>query len=123
MKSEPVLPDGRTGVESSLTPGRAGYNPPMPHWDRRPEPKWKQFQFKQPYEKGLRRLRDEVLAKTDFDPATLWQWGTGALPKSRWSCRGASTEGDLIAYGHLNEFVPAPGAEESTEVQDVLGAL
>ena len=48
----------------------------MPHWDHRPEPKWKQFQFKQPYEKGLRRLKEEILGKTDFDPATLWQWGT-----------------------------------------------
>src|SRR5262245_53466237 len=48
----------------------------MSHWEHRPEPKWKQFQFKQPYEKGLKRLREEVLAKTDFDPATLWQWGT-----------------------------------------------
>ncbi len=48
----------------------------MSHWENRPEPKWKQFQFNQPYAKGLRRLKEEVLAKTDFDPATLWQWGT-----------------------------------------------
>jgi hypothetical protein len=48
----------------------------MAHWEHRPEAKWKQFQFRQPYEKGLKRLREEVLAKTDFDPATLWQWGT-----------------------------------------------
>ena len=34
------------------------------------------FKFNQPYAKGLERLNDEVLAKTDFDPATLWQWGT-----------------------------------------------
>src|SRR5438552_2980944 len=48
----------------------------MAHWEHRPEPKWKQFRYRQPYEKGLKRLREEVLAKTDFDPATLWQWGT-----------------------------------------------
>ena len=46
------------------------------HWDHRPEPRWKEFRFNQPYAKGLERLRSEVLAKTDFDPATLWQWGT-----------------------------------------------
>jgi hypothetical protein len=46
------------------------------HWEHRPEPRWREFQFNQPYAKGLARLRDEVLAKTDFDPATLWQWGT-----------------------------------------------
>src|SRR5262245_11710278 len=48
----------------------------MAHWEHRPEDKWKQFQFKQPYAKGLKRLKEDVLAKTDFDPATLWQWGT-----------------------------------------------
>ncbi len=48
----------------------------MAHWEHRDEPHWKDFHFKQPYEKGLRRLKEEVLAKTDFDPATLWQWGT-----------------------------------------------
>ncbi len=48
----------------------------MSHWQHRPEPAWQRFRFNQPYAKGLRRLREEVLAKTDFDPATLWQWGT-----------------------------------------------
>ena len=48
----------------------------MAHWDHRPESSWKRFEFNQPYAKGLRRLREEVLGKTDFDPATLWQWGT-----------------------------------------------
>ena len=48
----------------------------MAHWDHRPEPNWQAFKFKQPYAKGLQRLREEVLGKTDFDPATLWQWGT-----------------------------------------------
>jgi len=48
----------------------------MAHWEHRPEPRWKEFRFNQPYAKGLARLREEVLGKTDFDPATLWQWGT-----------------------------------------------
>ncbi|MBI5503515.1 MAG: hypothetical protein HY899_01830 [Deltaproteobacteria bacterium] len=48
----------------------------MAHWQNRPEPNWQRFRFNQPYAKGLRRLREDVLAKTDFDPATLWQWGT-----------------------------------------------
>jgi len=46
------------------------------HWEKRPESKWDNFQFNQPYQKGLTRLREEVLGKTNFDPATLWQWGT-----------------------------------------------
>jgi hypothetical protein len=48
----------------------------MAHWESRPEEKWKRFRFNQPYARGLERLRTEVLEKTDFDPATLWQWGT-----------------------------------------------
>ena len=48
----------------------------MAHWEHRPEPGWKNFKFNQPYAVGLKRLKEEVLAKTDFDPATLWQWGT-----------------------------------------------
>ena len=48
----------------------------MAHWQNRPEAAWKSFEFNQPYAKGLKRLKEEVLAKTDFDPATLWQWGT-----------------------------------------------
>jgi hypothetical protein len=48
----------------------------MAHWEHRDEPKWRAFKFNQPYAKGLKRLREDVLAKTDFDPATLWQWGT-----------------------------------------------
>ena len=47
----------------------------MAHWEHRPEQAWKDFKFNQPYAKGLDRLRG-VLATTDFDPATLWQWGT-----------------------------------------------
>jgi len=48
----------------------------MAHWEHRDESKWNDFEFNQPYAKGLKRLREDVLAKTDFDPATLWQWGT-----------------------------------------------
>lgn len=47
----------------------------MTHWQNRPEPGWEAFRFNQPYASGLSRLR-EMMAKTDFDPATLWQWGT-----------------------------------------------
>ena len=48
----------------------------MAHWEHRPEKKWQDFHWNQPYAKGLRRLREDVLGKTDYDPATLWQWGT-----------------------------------------------
>ena len=48
----------------------------MKHWEHRPEKSWSNFTINQPYAKGLKRLKEEVLAKTDFDPATLWQWGT-----------------------------------------------
>src|SRR5262245_43151500 len=48
----------------------------MAHWQNRPEPGWKALTFGQPYGHGLRRLKEEVLGKTDFDPAVLWQWGT-----------------------------------------------
>jgi hypothetical protein len=51
-------------------------NKSVKHWEQRPEAKWAQFQFNQPYAKGLKRLREDVLAKTNYDPATLWQWGT-----------------------------------------------
>lgn len=48
----------------------------MPHWRDRDEPNWQRFHFNQPYATGVKRLREEVLGKTDFDPAVLWQWGT-----------------------------------------------
>jgi hypothetical protein len=48
----------------------------MAHWEHRDEPRWREFKYNQPYAKGLARLKHEVLAKTDFDPSTLWQWGT-----------------------------------------------
>lgn len=46
------------------------------HWETRSEAKWDTFQFNQPYAKGLKRLREQVLEPTNFDPAVLWQWGT-----------------------------------------------
>jgi hypothetical protein len=48
----------------------------MAHWEHRPEEAWNTFRFNQPYEKGRKKLKEEVLDKTDFDPACLWQWGT-----------------------------------------------
>jgi len=48
----------------------------MVHWNSRKEANWSKFKFNQPYARGLERLKEEVLGKTDFDPATLWQWGT-----------------------------------------------
>jgi hypothetical protein len=46
------------------------------HWETRPEAAWKGFRFNPPYVQGLSRLQQEVLGKTNFDPSTLWQWGT-----------------------------------------------
>ena len=48
----------------------------MPHWDSRKEGNWGKFPFNQPYAKGLKRLKEDVMGKTDFDPAVLFQWGT-----------------------------------------------
>jgi predicted hydrocarbon binding protein len=48
----------------------------MTHYDHRKEKSWKDFKFNFPFAKGLERLREEVLDKTDFDPGVLWVWGT-----------------------------------------------
>jgi hypothetical protein len=78
----------------------------MAHWEHRDEPSWQHFRFNQPYAKGLARLKDDVLAKTDFDPATLWQWGTmqamalvGALQaaEAAFGAEGQRVVGDAIA--------------------------
>lgn len=45
------------------------------HWQKRPEKNWQKFQYNQPYAPGLANVR-RVLAETNFDAATLWQWGT-----------------------------------------------
>ena len=77
----------------------------MAHWEHRPEAKWKQFKYNQPYAKGLKRLKEEVLAKTDFDPATLWQWGTMqamALIEVLKDCEKTfGEEGQKLVYGAL----------------------
>ena len=79
----------------------------MAHWEHRDEPKWKTFQYNQPYAKGLKRLREEVLGKTDFDPATLWQWGTMqgmALIQVLKDCEGAfGAEGQRIVCEALKK--------------------
>jgi hypothetical protein len=45
------------------------------HWQSRPEENWEKFQYNQPYAKGLANIK-KVVAETNFDPTTLWQWGT-----------------------------------------------
>src|SRR5512140_1824367 len=80
----------------------------MPHWQDRPEPRWKDFRFNQPYAKGLKRLREEVLAKTDFDPATLWQWGTMqamALVEVLKACEATfGARGQEVVFGALERI-------------------
>jgi hypothetical protein len=80
----------------------------MAHWENRPEPKWKEFQYNQPYAKGLKRLKEDVLAKTDFDPATLWQWGTMqamALIQILKDCEATfGEEGQKVVYGALKKI-------------------
>jgi hypothetical protein len=77
------------------------------HWENRPEPRWKDFQFNQPYAKGLAKVR-EVLATTDFDPATLWQWGTMqamALIQVLKDCEATfGEEGQKVVYGSLRKI-------------------
>lgn len=80
----------------------------MAHWEHRPEPNWQKFRFNQPYAKGLKRLREDVLAKTDFDPATLWQWGTMqamALIDLLKSCEAKfGAEGQKLVYDSLHRI-------------------
>jgi len=45
------------------------------HWQKRPEKNWEKFQYNQPYAGGLTNVR-KVIQETNFDAATLWQWGT-----------------------------------------------
>jgi hypothetical protein len=80
----------------------------MSHWQHRPEPGWKKFEFNQPYAVGLKRLKEEVLAKTDFDPATLWQWGTMqamAVIQILKDCEAAfGKDGQDVVYGALRKI-------------------
>jgi len=79
----------------------------MAHWEHRAEAKWKDFEFNQPYAKGLKRLKEEVLAKTDFDPATLWRWGTmqamALIEMLRENERTFGEEGQKAAYRALRK--------------------
>ncbi|MGB8329742.1 MAG: hypothetical protein WCE62_06410 [Polyangiales bacterium] len=79
----------------------------MAHWEHRDEVKWKDFEFNQPYAKGLKRLKEEVLGKTDFDPATLWQWGTmqamALIEMLRENERTFGEEGQKAAYRALRK--------------------
>jgi len=79
----------------------------MAHWEHREEEKWKDFEFNQPYAKGLKRLKEEVLAKTDFDPATLWQWGTmqamALIEMLKENERTFGEEGQQAAYRALRK--------------------
>lgn len=78
----------------------------MAHWEHRDEAKWGDFEFNQPYAKGLKRLKEEVLAKTDFDPATLWQWGTmqamALIEMLKENERTFGEEGQKAAYRALH---------------------
>jgi hypothetical protein len=78
----------------------------MAHWEHREETKWQDFEFNQPYAKGLKRLKEEVLAKTDFDPATLWQWGTmqamALIEMLKENERTFGEEGQKAAYRALH---------------------
>jgi len=80
----------------------------MAHWNNRQEEAWSKFQFNQPYEKGLKRLKEEVLEKTDFDPATLWQWGTMqamAIIEVLKSCeKHFGAEGQKVVYESLRKI-------------------
>jgi len=79
----------------------------MAHWEQRDEPGWKKFEFNQPYAGGLKRLKEEILAKTDYDPATLWQWGTMqamAVLQILKDCEATfGAEGQRLVYGALHK--------------------
>lgn len=78
----------------------------MKYWENRPEESWKKFRFNQPYAAGLKRLNEEVLNKTGFDPATLWQWGTmqaAAVIEVLKACEKAfGREGQQVVSGALH---------------------
>jgi hypothetical protein len=96
----------------------------MTHWEHRPEPRWHDFHYNQPYAKGLRRLKEEVLAKTDFDPATLWQWGTMqamAIIEILKDCEATyGAEGQGLVYRALRRIGRDVGMQilEGTEVPE-----
>ena len=84
----------------------------MAHWEHRDEPRWRDFRFNQPYAKGLARLEDEVLAKTDFDPchpvavghdagdgaARRTRGRRGEIRRSRYRNTAAANDGDVLPH-------------------------
>ena len=99
----------------------------MAHWEHRPEPGWNNFKFNQPYAKGLKRLKEDVLAKTDFDPATLWQWGTMqamAIIEILKDCEAAfGKDGQDLVYGALHKIGYDIGRQilEGCEIPEGIG--
>jgi hypothetical protein len=83
----------------------------MRHWENRREASWQDFHFNQPYEKGLTRLREEVLTQADFDPTVLWQWGTMQAMavvrilkdcETRWGPEGQQVVAEALRQTGLN---------------------
>ena len=79
----------------------------MTHYDHREEGSWKDFRFNFPFAKGLERLREEVLATTDFDPSVLWVWGNMqamAVIRILKACeREFGEDGQRVVAGALRE--------------------
>jgi hypothetical protein len=96
----------------------------MAHWKHRKEPNWSKFKFNQPYAAGLRRLREDVLGKTNFDAATLWQWGTMqamAVIEMLEACEAAfGAEGQRVVYDALRRVGHDVGRQvlEGTEIPE-----
>src|SRR6187455_719490 len=88
----------------------------MPHWDSRVEPRWKDFKFNQPYAKGLARLKEEVLGKTDFDPATLWQWGTMQAMALVSVLEAAEAKFGVEGQKMMNEAIGAVGLDVGRQI-------
>ena len=91
------------------------------HWEKRPEKNWAKFKYNQPYAKGLGNVK-KVIAETNFDPATLWQWGTMQamalieVLKSAEKTFGAA--GQKLVLGALTKIGHDIGAQilEGTEI-------
>jgi hypothetical protein len=88
----------------------------VPHWNSRVEPKWQQFKFNQPYAKGLARLKTEVLGKTDFDPATLWQWGTMQAMALVSVLEAAEAKFGVEGQKMMNEAIGAVGLDVGRQI-------
>ena len=88
----------------------------MGHWEHRPEPRWAEFKFNQPYAKGLARLKEEVLGKTDFDPATLWQWGTMQAMALVSVLEAAEAKFGVEGQKMMNEAIGAVGLDVGRQI-------